>query len=348
MKSGANEMDRSYATVKVDAKTEERARRLHDGCLVVNACDTAEWTEDYVVNRLKPSGVNVTVPTMASHAGYAGTGEELASWFSRLRVLREHVARATCYADIERAVADGKVAAIYAFQSDRPLDGKLDLLDVYYEMGVRVLQITYNKRGYSGDGCLETFDGGLSDWGAKLVERMNELGMIIDLSHTSPKTSTDVLNITKQPVIFSHSNCKALINNIRNVDDTLLAGIKRCRGFVGINVLLSMVSKDFHRTPSIDELMDHVDYVAKTIGWEYVGFGLDRAEGMPKETWESFGFPPEHYPCYEDAVVNHAIQEVYSIRQFGNLTRMLVKRGYTDEQVKGILGGNFLRVFKLL
>jgi membrane dipeptidase len=339
-------MSEEFPMVDVDEETEKRAQKLHSESIVVNSCDTSEWDEDYVVNRLGPSGVNVTVPTMASQFDYKGTGADLSPWFAKMRTFDKYLMKATSYADIEKALAAGKIAVIFAFQSAKPLDDNLDLLDIYYEMGVRVLQITYNYRGMSGDGCLESYDGGLSDWGARLVERMNKLGMLIDLSHASAKTSADVLEISTQPVIFSHSNCKALVNNPRNIDDNLIHAIQKKNGYIGINVLLSMVSEHFHSTPSLDEVLDHVDHISKTIGPSYVGFGLDRAEGMTREKYQSFGFPPDSYPSFDDAMHKHAVREIKSVRQFINLTRMLVKRGYSDSEVRNILGGNFLRVFK--
>lgn len=339
-------MNETYLMLEVDEASEKRAQRLHSESIIVDTCNTAVWDEGYIVNRLVPSGVNATVLTIASQFGYAGTGPDMAKWFSMMRKFKKYLLTATSCSDIEKAVSERKVAVIYAFQSPKPLDDNLELLEVYYELGVRVLQITYNYRGYAGDGCLERHDGGLSDWGMKLIERMNELGMIIDLSHTSPKTSADVMEISSQPVIFSHSDCKALVNNPRNIDDVSIKKIKDINGYIGINVFLSMISENFNRTPTLDEVLDHVDHVAKVAGPEYVGFGLDRGEGMTIDTFKSLNFPSDSYASYEDSFDRRLVPEIKSVCQFINLTRALVKGGYSDTEIGGILGGNFLRVFK--
>jgi len=339
-------MDTGHTVYHVNEESERRAQRLHIESTIVDTCNTAVWDEDYIVNRLVPSGVNVTVPTIASEFGYATTGTEIAGWFAMLRKFNRYLQKATSFEEVERAVAEGKVAVIYAFQSPKPLDGNLDLLEVYYELGVRVLQITYNYRGYAGDGCLERYDGGLSDWGIKLVERMNKLGMLIDLSHASPKTSVDVIEISVSPVIFSHSNCKSVVDNPRNIDNALVEKIKRTNGYIGVNVFLSMVSKDFNRTPTLDDVLNHVEHIVHIAGPEYVGFGLDRGEGMTSDMFESLNFPADSYASYSDSFDKHLVPEIRSVRQFMNLTRALVKRGYSDSEVEGILGGNFLRVLR--
>jgi membrane dipeptidase len=338
-------LDEHLLMIEVDAKSEKRAQQLHSESIVVDTCNTAVWDQDYIVNRLVPSGVNVIVKTLTSRGAYAETGLQLAQWFSKMHMFSEHLVRGVSYSEIKKAMEEGKVAVIYALQSSQPLDDHLELLDVYYEMGVRVLQLTYNSRINAGDGCLERYDGGLSDWGMKLVEKMNKLGMVVDLSHTSPKTSADAIKASSQPVIFSHSNCRALVDNPRNIDDNLVKAIGKIDGYIGINSFLSMLTKDLNRTPSLDEVIAHVDHVAKTAGHHCVGFGLDRGEGRTLHQYQTSDFPPDSYPTW-DQRIKYLVKEIKSVRQFINLTRALVKRGYTDTEIKGILGGNFLRVFK--
>jgi membrane dipeptidase len=334
-----------WPVVEVGEVEERRARQLHSASVVVDTCNTAAmWGEDYVRDRLVPSGVDVIVKSVPDIGDHHDTALQLAKVFAWIRKFGDHLSKAVSYSDIEKARSQGKIAVILGFQGSQPLNGLLDLLDVYYEMGIRVMQPTYNSRGYAGDGCLERIDGGLSNWGLKLVEKMNGLGMLIDLSHASSKTSKDILEVSEKAVLCSHSNCKALVNSPRNVEDELIQGIARRDGVIGITTFLPMVSEAWDRTPSIDEVMDHVDYVVSLVGCGHVGFGLDLPEGLTRSVYDTFDFA-HSYPSWEQHS-KHLIKEIESVVQARNLTRCLVKRGYSDDDIQAILGGNFLRLFR--
>ncbi len=334
-----------FEMIPVSPGLEDRAQRLHQSNPVVDTCNTAEWDDDYVMNRLKPSGVDVIVKTLAAHGDYSQSAPQLSHWFSKVHLYSDQLARVTSVDEINQAMNNGKVAVIYGLQNSSILNHELDMLEVIYELGIRVMQLTYNKRGLAGDGCLEGRDGGLSDWGAKLVERMNTMGILVDLSHASAQTARDVLSISTKPVIFSHSNCRALVDNPRNIDDQLIAELIQRNGYIGVAAFGSMISEDRDRTPSLREVIVHVDHVADLKGVANVGFGLDRGEGRTLRQYLNSDFPPDSYPTWEQRN-RHLIPELRSVYQFINLTRSLVERGYSDDQVAGILGGNFLRVFE--
>jgi membrane dipeptidase len=334
-----------WPVVKVGETEESRAQHLHSDCVVVDACNTAAmWGEDYVRDRLVPSGVDVIVKSVPDIGDYRETAPQLARLFAWIREFADHLSKAVSYDDIKDARAQGKIAVILGFQGSQPLNGHLELLDVYYEMGIRVMQPTYNSRGYAGDGCLERIDGGLSNWGIKLVERMNELGMLVDLSHASTRTSRDILEVSERPVLCSHSNCKALVESPRNVDDSLIREIAKRAGVIGITTFLPMVSETWNRTPSIGEVMDHVDHVAALVGTEHVTFGLDLPEGLTSSAYSAFDFS-HSYPSWEQHA-EHLVREIETVLQARNLTRCLVQREYSDEDIQAILGGNFLRLFR--
>jgi len=331
--------------VRLDEKAEARTQKLHSESIVVDSCNTAAmWDEDYILNRLVPSGVNVIVKSVPDIGGYQETAPQLAKMFSWMRRFDEHITRAVSMADIKSALPEGKISVIYGFQDCKPLDGNIDFLEIYYEMGIRVMQLTYNSRGYAGDGCLERNDGGLSNWGLKLVEKMNKLGMIVDLSHASSKTAAEILEASTKPVICSHSNCKALVNSPRNIEDDLVSRIAETNGYIGVTTFLAMVSEDWNRTPSLDEVIDHVDHVVKIAGSHCVGFGLDLPEGLTSRGYQSFDFA-HSYPSWEQHS-KHLVREIESVRQAINLTRVLVNRDYSDSQIQAILGNNFLRVLE--
>lgn len=334
-----------FPTLQIDPAMETIAQRIHRDALVVDSCNTAEWDETYIADRLVPSGINVIVKTIASQTAYAETGREIAPWFAKMRKYSESLTKVTNAREIEEAVRDGKVAVIYALQNSKPLDDDIGLLDVYYELGVRVIQLTYNYRGLAGDGCVERRDGGLSEWGVRLIEAMNDLGVVVDVSHASPQTALDAIEVSQFPVIFSHSNARAVVNNNRNVPDDVIRALGARGGYMGLAVFLPMITEDRDRTPTLDEFLKHVDHVNSVAGPGVVGFGLDRGEGRTLQQYSGFKFPTSTFPTWEQRQ-RHLLPEIKSVSQFINLTRALVARGHPEDEIRSILGGNFMRVFR--
>lgn len=333
-----------FEMISLSREMEERAQRLHRDNCVIDTCNTAEWDEDYILNRLKPSGVDVIVKTLAAHGDYMQSAMQLSKWFKKMREFKDHLVRVTSAEEISKARADGRIAVIYGLQNSEILNHNLDYVEVVHELGVRIMQLTYNKRGVAGDGCLESRDGGLSDWGVKLVERMNKLGILVDVSHASLQTARDVIEVSSVPVAFSHSNCSKLVSNPRNITDDVINDLIESNGYLGIAVFGSMISEDRNRTPSLEEVILHIDHVIQLGGEKNVGYGLDRGEGRTLRQYLNSDFPPDSYPTW-DQRNEHLVPEIRSVYQFINLTRLLVKKTYGDAQITGILGGNFLRVF---
>jgi membrane dipeptidase len=334
-----------FPELQIDPGLEATAQRIHRETMIVDTCNTAEWDDDYVIDRLAPSGVNVIVKTIASQTDYAETGSQIAPWFAKMRRYAKFLGKATDAREVDAVVADGRVAVIYALQNSKPLDEDIELIEVYYELGVRVIQLTYNYRGLAGDGCVERRDGGLSDWGVRLIEAMNDLGIVVDASHASPLTALDAIEVSRYPVILSHSNARAVVNNNRNVPDEVIKALGAKGGYMGLAVFLPMITEDRDRTPALEEFLAHIDHVNKIAGPGVVGFGLDRGEGRTLQQYSGFKFPTSTFPTWEQRQ-RHLMPEIRSVSQFINLTRALVARGHSEEEIKGILGGNFMRVFR--
>jgi len=322
---------------------EERALRLHRDSIVIDACNTAEFDDDYV-NRLVLSGVTCCVKTLSHQHGPREALIDVAEWVERIESYPDLLLPVNNVDSIQLAKDSGKVGIMYAFQSTRAIEDDLRLLIPFREMGVVVMQLTYNTRNYMGDGCLEPDDAGLSELGAAAVAKMNGLGIVVDLSHVGRRTSIEAIEASAQPVIFSHSNCRSLVANARNIPDELIRALGKNGGVVGIDVYLPHLTEDFDSAPSIDDVIDHVDHVVRLVGADHVGFGLDLGEGRNEAQYSSFKFPAGVYPTFEQREKNKC-RGIETIEQFVNLTKGLVARGYSDSDVRNILGGNFLRVF---
>lgn len=229
---------------------------------------------------------------------------------------------ATIAADVERAKAEGRVAGVLSLEGAEALEGDLAILRTFYRLGVRALGLTWNHRNQAADGLGEArTGGGLTEFGVALVREANRLGVILDVAHLAPAGVRDVLALSEAPVVASHANAHALCNHRRNLNDEQLAGIAASGGLVGVTYLPAFLAQN-PRDASLERVLDHVDYIVKTIGVDHVGLGSD---------FDGFGGV---LPGLED------------VSRLPALTEGLVARGYTDEQVAKILGGNYLRVFR--
>ena len=323
---------------------EERAERLHRGSLIVDACNTAEWDDDYV-RRLLVSGIKCVWKTLTSHHGPTGALQDIAAWLTCFDLYQAHLAQAHSATAVEQIAASGRLAVVYAFQNTRPFDEDIRFARVFYEMGVRVVQMTYNTRCAVGDGCLEPTDAGLSLFGHDLVHSLNGLGVVIDLSHAGHRTALEAIESSTHPVVFSHANAHALVPNPRNVPDVVIRTLAEHGGVLGIDAYLPHLSTDLNRAPSVDDMIAHVDHVVQLVGPAHVGFGLDLGEGRTREQYLGFRFPQGAYPSWEQRQRNKT-RGLERIELFANLTRGLVARGYADGDIAAVLGGNFMRVFR--
>ena len=230
---------------------------------------------------------------------------------------------ATSAADIERAKGEGKVAAILGLEGAEPLEGDLGVLRMLHRLGVRVVGLTWNRRNRAADGVNEArTGGGLTNFGVELVRELNRLGMVIDMAHLAPAGVRDVLELSEAPVIASHANAYALCPHRRNLTDEQLEAIAAKGGVVGVTFVPRFVAQDKEEA-SLERLLDHIDHMAKVAGIDHVGLGSDFD-----------GFDDKPMAGLED------------VTKLPNVTAGLLERGYSADEVKKVLGGNFLRVFR--
>lgn len=234
------------------------------------------------------------------------------------------------------ASPDGKLRVVYSLEGGMPLQGSLDLLKVFYALGVRVLQPTWNYRNELADGALESGvgGGGLSQFGVQVIQHMNELGMVIDLAHIAEPGAFDALEASQEPVIVSHGNAKAICPHPRNLGDDLIDAIAESGGCIGVQWSPGRVDRE---NPTLEGMVDHIVYVADRVGIDHVGIGLDRIEftGVkpPQDTRFSSNEPK-------------TLKGFKDIRDMPKITVMLSERGFSESDVRKVLAQNFFRVFR--
>ena len=249
--------------------------------------------------------------------------------------------------DIERAYENGKKGIIINLQNLEPIGSNLEMIDLFYMMGVRIAQLTLNTKNLIGTGCLARRDRGLTDFGSKVIERMENLGMIVDISHCGPQTSIDAVEHSNNPIMATHTSAKNLYDHPRAKDDDLLKAVAEKGGFIGVLTIQGFLNNKLK--PNIDDWLEHVDYLVNLIGVDHVGIGTDYyGQSIPDklaakldEFLSKLGMGPEHGGSFQ-----YKMEGFENYAEFPNLIEGLLNRGYSDKDIKKIAGENFLRVFK--
>lgn len=302
-----------------------------------------ELEMDTDLRRLREGGVDAQFFSIFSHPRYL-PAESKQRALDMIGAVHEQVARhpedlalARSVADVHRAVAEGKIAALMGLEGGHAIEDDLANLSEFYDLGVRYMTLTWsNTHGWADSSNDVARHGGLTGFGREVVGAMNRMGMIVDVSHVSDETFYDTLEVTRAPVMASHSSARALADHPRNMSDQMLRAVARNGGVVMINFSENFIDPEKAGVwPSIRHwiisfgwkdtpfslLLDHFDHVESVAGIDHVGLGSD---------FDGTLFLPER---------------MKDVSQFPNFTVELLRRGYSEEDVRKVLGGNALRVF---
>lgn len=326
------------------------AARVHADSIVIDAVCPLVMDDPCFLDWYREDGVTLVAPTVATTECARDALNRLAAWHRLFRE-RKDLLLVQSADDVENAKRDGRLAISLHIQGTNATEDNLDLIDLYKSLGVGMIQLTYNVKNRVGDGCEERTDTGLSHFGVKLIERLNQARVIVDCSHTGLRTSLEAIECSKTPVVLSHSNVRSVHESARNVTDKLLEAIGRSGGVVGVAGFPAMVAGT--TTPTLDQFIAHIDAIVERVGIDHVGLGIDYYsaqsgvasdeaamalynELLKKGIWGSaYPPPPHHYPS-----------GIETPRTLQKLTARLLQRNYTELNVRKILGGNWLRVMR--
>lgn len=324
---------------------EDKARELHEKAIVID-CSVVIRYEPAYFERAKKGGITAHNHTVsAPHSGLVESLREVTECLQWLNRNKDKCALALAASNIEKAKKEGRVAVILGPQNIPYFERDLTFLMTFHRLGVRIIQLTYQHRNQVGNGCGERVDEGLSNFGIEVVQEMNCLGIVVDLSHCGPKTSADAIEHSSEPVIFSHSHPYAISAHVRNKTDELITAMAEKGGIIGITAYSPICETRRNVRPTLNEYLDHIEYVCRLVGVNHVGIGLDIDETSTPEHWDAF---KRSYPeiCGNYTSDTRRVDGLSNIAMIPNITRGLVLRGYSDGEIRRILGGNFLRVFR--
>lgn len=262
---------------------------------------------------------------------------------------QDFVIKAESIADIKRAKENGQVAHIFALEAATPIENEIDRLDVLYGIGVRLMGVVYSEQNMLGGGLKERGDGGLTYLGEQAVKRMNKLGMVIDISHCGDVTGKDIIKLSKDPIIITHAGARGLWPTRRMKDDETIKMCAERGGIIGIEAAPHTTISPNNLHHNLDSFMDHFTYCVDLVGIEHVSFGPDTLYGDHVGLHDAFAgnlsigeahdgvdFPKVDYV---DGVENPT-------EGFYNIIGWLVKHGYSDDEIRMVIGGNTLRVLE--
>jgi membrane dipeptidase len=243
--------------------------------------------------------------------------------------------------DVSAAARAGKLAIAFDLEGAKPILSNLDMVQFYYDLGIRQMHFAYNRANEVAGGC---YDPGapLTRLGAQLLAECQEVGIIVDCSHVNERSAMAIMELATKPIVFSHSNVRAINSNLRNITDPMIDGCARVDGVIGINGM-----SNFHRDgrATVEGIIEQIDYVVQRVGPLHVGIGLDyvynqEQDDLPEDADPAYWFPPEQ--GYDENFYKSSV--FVPPESLSDLGERLFNLGYSANDIAGIWGGNFLRI----
>ena len=248
------------------------------------------------------------------------------------------------YREIVDARKRGKIALLITMEGVEPLGTDLDLLRIFYELGLRIVGLTHARRNAAGSGGVFAASGssrdGLTGFGRDLVRACEALGVIVDLAHINPAGFEEIIALTSKPIIVSHTNARKYYDIERNISDEQIKMVGEKHGVIGVNAVLVSPRKE---EATLDRYVDHIEHIARLIGIDAVGIGFDFFEFIYRQWPES-----ARQELAAKFTKPHFLPDLTNHSHARNLTHKLIERGFSDEEIEKILYRNWLRIFKEL
>ncbi|MHB1329337.1 MAG: dipeptidase [Gemmatimonadales bacterium] len=336
-------MSRAGGVVSIDGGLRREARHLLADMLLINGLDASDFG-DVLVDSLTAGRVGACLVS-STRNGVGLMSGATSPHHEYLRERADRIALATTVAEIEGIRKAGKIAIIFGLQVADMLEENLDRLAVLHALGLRSCGLAYNVGNYVGSGCTELDPGPLSRFGVAFVEALQSLRIAVDIGgHCSEATSFDALRHTRGPVVCTHTTARTLRNTPRGMTDELMRAIADRGGVIGIAAFSFFLVPTGRGT--VDDFVDHMDYVAKLVGPDHVGLGLDFILGKEYRgpVTDTDMFTAEAYPqAFEDWVYPEGLSDFQGLE--GVVAGLLARR-YSHESIAAMMGGNWLRVWR--
>ena len=293
------------------------------------------------------TAVNLTV----SGSDFEGTVRKISGWMDRIERFPGALVQVRTRAQLNEAKASGRLGIVFGFQDTTPFEGGLDHIATFQALGVKVTQLTYNVRNLVGDGCLEPANGGLTRYGHQVVERMNDLGMLVDVSHCGQRTTAEGIAASTVPMAITHSGCSAVAEHPRSKHDAELRALGDNGGVIGIYLMPFLTPG---RVAMLDDVLNHIEHALNVCGEDHVGIGSDLST-TPIDGSEDYWSAHRQFVAgriergiaapNEDPDILFTVEDLNSPRRMEMIADGLARRGHGDRVVEKVIGGNWVRLF---
>jgi membrane dipeptidase len=315
--------------------------RLHERLIVIDGLIVSDFGRS-VFEDMRRGGITAANCTCSVWENFTETMRNIAKWRAWFREHAELIAPVHTTQDIRCAKAERRTGIILGWQNTTAIEDRLEYLELFHELGVRIIQLTYNTQNMVGSGCYESRDGGLSDFGHDVLAEMNRLGILCDLSHVGPRTSEDAIRASKQRVAYSHCLPAGLKAHPRNKTDEQLRFVADHDGFVGVTMFPPFLAKGSQAT--VDDYIEAIEYVIDRVGEDKVGIGTDFTQGYGKPffDWITHDKGNGRKLTEFGDVINP--EGIRTIGEFPNLTAAMERRNWSEARIEKVMGGNWLEL----
>ena len=319
--------------------------------LLIDCLEASHWDRDRFLE-IKEGGVNCVHITLAIWDNTRETLTKIGHWS---RLFDEHsdlVALARTADDIEEIAASGRIAILFGFQNTDPLDDDIDMVQIFHTLGVRIIQLTYNTQNAVASGCWEDDDLGVSKfYGRTLIKEMNKVGMLVDVSHCNERTCLDALELSERPIAITHGNPQEFVGydielNRRNRSTDVIKAVTEAGGVIGLGMYPKIMRGGSNST--LEDFTNMVAWCVEKFGIDSVGFGTDFNKGHREEmvTWWRAGRWARLSPLKAPSKLSPWPDWFKTPAQFPGVLDALRAKGFSEEELAKVCGGNWLRLFR--
>lgn len=314
--------------------------------ITIDGCNPSNWQDPAVYDSLARGKVTALNATTAIWEGFEETVDETAAWHRRFREEADTLLQVRTAQDIVRAHETGRVGIILGWQNISPIENNNERLEAFHVLGVRIAQLAYNVRNLVANGCYEPFDEGLSLFGVKTVRKLNELGILVDLSHVGDQSSLHAIEISDQPVAFTHANLREFSDHPRNKPAELVRALVSKGGVIGANAYPQFLPSGFDS--SIEEYVDGLEMLIDVAGIDHVGIATDQCQGHDRSFFEYLARLHGTTRHFDVALpeTNPAVRGLETNAEIPGIASVLRNRGYGEEEINRVMGGNWMRLYR--
>jgi len=319
---------------------------LHNRSIVIDALQCSDFNRDLLLDAQK-GGISAINVSSVLWENFRGGVEYIEMWRQKLAENADIVMPIRTTNDIHCAKAEGKVGIILGWQNTSPIEDRLEYFAIFKELGVNIMQLTYNTQNYFGAGYLEENDSGLTGFGREAVDEMADCGILVDLSHVGIRTALDTIAHSRKPVAITHCLPSGLSKVPRNKPDEIFQACASTGGVIGTSLFAPGLAKGNDAT--VSDVIDALQYTLELVGEDHVAIGTDFNHNRPRPG-------PWLLWANKDKGTGRTLAEFGSAkitkpkgichsREFANLTAEMLNRGWDEARITKILGGNWMRLF---